>query len=145
MSIYSINRGKFCDQMDRPAMQSPLVPIIDNVCKEHCVQWALSISTQNPFYRYRYVNEIFCCLVLWHGRTASIQTSGSQCIERERESIACLVVLRMRTPDALMGQFAGSHTYWYIPACQFHHLSLQKCGIFSTLIQRAKTICNPKF
>jgi hypothetical protein len=38
MSIYSIYSGKFHDQIDRAAMESPLVPIMDNFCKEHCVQ-----------------------------------------------------------------------------------------------------------
>lgn len=65
MSIYFIYSDKFHDQMDGAAMESPLVPIIDNFCTDHCVQQAPSTAIQKPSYWYRHVNDIF---VVWsHG------------------------------------------------------------------------------
>ena len=63
-------KGSFCDQIDGPAMGSPLAPVLDNLFKGHYERiWLENYKASSILFYRRYVDDTFCLFDTEHDAT----------------------------------------------------------------------------
>ena len=133
-------------------MGSPLAPVIASLYMEQFQQQALNMAEKKPSNWYRYVDDTF---VVWpHGEEElqnflqylnSLHTNIQFTMETEKDDkLTFLDVLVKKKLDGLLGHTMyrkPTHTDLYLHANSEHHPT-QKQAVMSTLVHRAKMICD---
>jgi hypothetical protein len=151
-TTYFFYDGSFYDQKYGVAMGSPLAPVIADFYMEHFEQMAISTAIKKPTRWYRYVGDIFA---VWpHGKDDlqdflhlnNIHKSIQFTMETEQDrTLPFLDVLVSRRLDGTLGHMVyrkTTHTDLYLHAKSEHHPA-HKRAVLTTLIRRAKTLCDP--
>jgi hypothetical protein len=134
-------------------MGLPLAPVIAYSYMEYFEQKAISTAIKKPARWYRYVDDIF---TVWsHGKDDlqdflqhpnNIHKSIKFTMEAEQDrTLLFLDILVSRRLDGTLGHTVyrkSTHTDLYLHAKSEHHLA-QKRAVLTTLIQCAKTLCDP--
>ncbi|XP_021938281.1 uncharacterized protein LOC110838924 [Zootermopsis nevadensis] len=135
-------------------MGSPLSPVIANFYMEHFEEMAVDRATFKPLCWFRYVDDTF---VIWpHGpgklakflnHLNSIHESIQFTMETEKDGhLPFLDIDIHRKPDGSLGHKLyrkPTHTDLYLNSNSHHHPS-NKQAVLSTLVHRAKALCDHK-
>jgi hypothetical protein len=150
-SYFTFN-GEFYRQTDGVAMGSPLSPVIANFFMEDFEKIALESAPQKPGCWYRYVDDTF---VIWPHSPDKLQSflqhlniihhSIQFTMETEIDGhLPFLDIDIYRRPDGSLGHKVfrkPTHTNLYLHATSHHHPS-NKQSVLSTLVHRARAICD---
>jgi hypothetical protein len=150
-SYFTVN-GEFYGQTDGVAMGSPLSPVIANFYMEDFEKTALESTPIKPTCWFRYVDDTF---VIWPhgpdqlqsflGHLNSIHRSIQFTMETESEGrLPFLDIEIYRRPDGSLGHKVfrkPTHTNLYLHANSHHHPS-NKQSVLSTLVYRARALCD---
>ena len=151
-STYFSYDGKFYEQTDGVAMGSPLSPVIANFFMEDFEKKALEQATHKPVCWYRYVDDTFA---IWpHGRERltefldhlnGLHNNIKFTMETEEEGhLPFLDVDIYRKTDGSLGHKVyrkPTHTNLYLNQLSHHHPA-NKQSVLSSLIHRAKPLCD---
>jgi hypothetical protein len=134
-------------------MGSPLALVIANFYTEHFEQQAISSAIKKPARWHRYVDDTF---VVWpHGKFElqeflkhlnNIHPNIAFTMEIEQDKTSPFLDVLVRRPDGSLGHSAyrkSTHTDLYLHAKSEHHPT-EKQEVLTTLVQCAKTLCNPE-
>jgi len=149
---YFCANGQFYEQTDGVAMGSPLSPVIANFYMEDFDMKAIKKATHKPVYWYRYVDNTF---VIWpHGQEKltdflnhlnGIHNNIQFNMEIEEEgNLPFLDINVYRKVDCSLGHKVyqkPTHTNLYLHQKSHHHPA-NKHSVLSSLVHRAKTLCD---
>jgi hypothetical protein len=151
-TTYFLYDGSFYDQKGGVAMGSPLAPVVANLYMEHFEHQALSSAIKTPTRWYRYVDDTF---VVWPHEKDELQEFLKHLnnihpnikftMEMEQnKTLPFLDIMVSRRPGGSLGHSVhrkSTHTELYLHTKSEHHLA-QKQAVITTLVQRARTLCD---
>ena len=150
-STYFTYQGQHFEQLEGPAMGSPISPIVANLFMENFEEKAISTAPHPPYFWKRYVDDTFTILESSHRRAFldhinSIDQHIQFTCEEQREdrSIPFLDVLVIPNEDGSLNSTVfrkPTHTDLYLQ-WDSHHTLPSKYSVIGTLLHRANTICS---